>query len=331
MNKVRNSSIDVLRIILACCVVLIHNPFDVTAYAPINIMVRMAVPLFFMISGFYNVYSDKEKSIIKNKLAIKRIFILAVEANVFFLFWQMNTYRYDLENYIRGVLSPRSIINMVIFNESPFKAHLWYLNALLFCYIMSLCIAKLNAKEWICNVIMCLGLVALILFEFADEIIGKSVYNIYYRNFWFCGSAYFLIGRTIKIHKDYLVEWFKSNNNRIVAYILTLVSFLIVGIEICLTGNKEIYCLLLIPELVIFIFFMSRPQLGRDSILERLGRDYSLALYIFHPMISDLLFRYIFEDMNNTIMARIFISPLTIIVTLAIIFVFKKLRKKSNN
>ena len=75
----RADNIDILKVICAFLIVCIHVPFPGRVGAYFTSLTRIAVPIFFMITGYF--YSDTVARH-KEKQQIKKIFCLVVEANI---------------------------------------------------------------------------------------------------------------------------------------------------------------------------------------------------------------------------------------------------------
>lgn len=86
MEEKRNNSIDNLKAICTFLIVCIHVPFPGEIGAYFITLTRIAVPIFFMITGFFYldiIFYHKEVK------QIKKILKLLIEANVFFLIWNI--------------------------------------------------------------------------------------------------------------------------------------------------------------------------------------------------------------------------------------------------
>ena len=81
----RADNIDVLKAICAFLIVCIHVPFPGVAGEYFTALTRIAVPIFFMITGyFYSDVIDRHREVIQ----IKKIFRLLIEANLLYLLWE---------------------------------------------------------------------------------------------------------------------------------------------------------------------------------------------------------------------------------------------------
>lgn len=82
----RADNIDILKAILAFLIVCIHVPFPGEVGSYFTTLTRVAVPTFFMITGYF--YSNTVTQH-NEKQHIKKIFFLVVKANILFFIWNI--------------------------------------------------------------------------------------------------------------------------------------------------------------------------------------------------------------------------------------------------
>jgi surface polysaccharide O-acyltransferase-like enzyme len=116
-----------LKAICAFLIVCIHVPFPGRVGAYFTALTRIAVPVFFMITGYF--YSDTVARY-KEKQQIKKIFCLVIKANILFFVWNviLDILRRDsIISYVRAVFTGKNLLKFFLLNESPLAGHLWYL------------------------------------------------------------------------------------------------------------------------------------------------------------------------------------------------------------
>ena len=86
MKKRRWTCIDILKCLAAIAGVEIHKPLEVQSGAEILILCRFAVPVFFMITGFFYPETVAGKRQLKQ---LGKIFTITVGANLFYLLWNI--------------------------------------------------------------------------------------------------------------------------------------------------------------------------------------------------------------------------------------------------
>ncbi|MBO5631198.1 MAG: acyltransferase family protein [Aeriscardovia sp.] len=185
MVKVRNHSIDTLKLSCALLVVLIHCSYPYKAdILPIT---DVAVPLFFCISGYF--VCGAKRSITR----IKRIFQIFTWSAILYL---IKTETFQLvTTHSLWTPSWQSIINFVIFNDVAFSIHLWYLPTYIL-LIIAYIIDKFSLWRFSLGMIIPLLLVGVYIKYSISDVCPKEIE--YYRNAYFCGLPYFLTGALIK-------------------------------------------------------------------------------------------------------------------------------------
>ena len=128
--QTRSNAIDILKAFCAFLIVCIHIPFPGIFGMHIVTLARIAVPIFFMISGYF--YSD---IITRNGEVrqIKKIFRLLLAANLIYVLWKvLLSIIWNDESFFQDTFSMKNLFQFLMFNESPFNGHLWYLGAILY-------------------------------------------------------------------------------------------------------------------------------------------------------------------------------------------------------
>ena len=203
----RNVGIDILKCICAFMIVCIHCPFPHEAGQYFISISRIAVPVFFMITGyFYHLKTDKSRKIKQ----IKKIFLLGLSANIIFFVWKC-FYQLisggSIADYIKSVFTLKNFIKFTALNESPFGVHLWYLGAILYVLVI-IAIAqreKITKFLYLLSPFLLMG--DLILGKYSLLFFGREFPYIIVRNFLFVGIPYFCIGMWFSEHKrDYNIK-----------------------------------------------------------------------------------------------------------------------------
>ena len=175
MLKERNGSLDALKTICAFLVICIHIPFPGIVGEIITPLARIAVPIFFMITGYF--YNKEDKKQFKQ---MKKIIILIILSNLLYFIPNIVT----TEN-MSNIFSVKKCLEFIIFNESPFASHLWYLNALLYVLIIVYFADKLKIRKFLYYVIPILLIIDLILGKYSILLFGQQFSYIIVRNFLF--------------------------------------------------------------------------------------------------------------------------------------------------
>lgn len=222
----RNPTFDILKCVLSFWVICIHKSFPGVIGEIINTVARTAVPLFFMITGFF--YIDV-KARDNEKKQIRKIFLLMIISNVTYFILELliavtKGHGATLE-FIHGLNFER-FINFLLFNDTRICPPLWYLSALLYVLIIIRVVHHRNIKVEIILVGVMLS-VGECFGEFAMFIFGRSFPEYLSRNFLFIGLPYFLIGCIIRNKEQIIIE----RVNKVNGIICIIISLLFMTVE----------------------------------------------------------------------------------------------------
>ena len=273
----RADSIDILKAICAFLIVCIHVPFPGTLGAYFTTMTRIAVPIFFMITGYF--YSDVVKRGGEYS-QIKKILRLVIEANLIYLLWDC-FYAVLSEKSIsfESVFSIKNLLKFLLLNESPFSGHLWYLGAILYVLIIVLILDKLDCVLYYLTPLLLLG--DLVLGKYSMVVWGREFPYILVRNFLFVGIPYFCIGQLIRngigrrIEKKVL--WYL-----IVAFSVTSIFERALLVNIGMNATRDHYISTTLLAVTVFLFALKCD--GHKGIFAAIGHKHSTWLYILHPI-----------------------------------------------
>ncbi|WP_332849594.1 acyltransferase family protein, partial [Clostridioides difficile] len=229
---IRNKSyagLDYFRIIAALLIIAIHTS-PLLSYSKMadfvltSIIARIAVPFFFMLSGFflistYNYNCNKLKSFLKNVLFIYGIaIVIYIPLNIYTGYFSMNN------------LVP-NIIKDIVFDGTLY--HLWYLPA----SIIGASIAYFLVKKLGLKYSLVITIVIYVIGMFGDSYYGflekipllKNLYGYifevsdYTRNGIFFAPVFFILGGIISNKSNYM-----STKNSLIGF---LISFLLMLCE----------------------------------------------------------------------------------------------------
>lgn len=282
------SGIDYFRFIAALLIVAIHtsplSSFSETGnFIFTRIVSRVAVPFFFMTSGFflisrYTCNAEKLGAFIKKTTLIYGVAIL--------LYIPINVYNgyFKMDNLLPN------IIKDIVFDGTLY--HLWYLPAA----IVGAVIAWYLVKQWAYRKAFAVTLVLYIVGLFGDSYYGiaenipslNSFYHLifqvsdYTRNGIFFAPIFFVLGGYISDNKDKLsfkksIIGFTTCFSLMFAEALTLHRFE-------LQRHDSMYVFLLPSICFLFYFLMHFKGKNRAQL-----RTISLIIYIIHPFVIVLI------------------------------------------
>ena len=289
-NRINN--LDALKFVCSFLIVCIHVPFiwDNGIYISLT---RIAVPAFFMITGFFYQQTVKRKHV---KKQIVHILSLIFWSNIFYFLEKFffSFLKHNTRMYIKGFLCLENLKNLLLFNESPFEMHLWYLNALLYVLIFVRLFYKIGIINKIVYCVPILLTVDLIFGKYSLLTFNKEFNILYVRNFLFVGLPYFLLGYYIDTTKDHI---YKLSNTKYSIIIYSLIPLFIISTilernflmiyEYNVTRDHYISTTILVS--IIFISAILLPDLEYNNLLVKFGRKYSSFIYVIHLAVKDFL------------------------------------------
>ena len=275
----RKDSFDVVKCFAAFFVVQLHT-IPATVCPLLNVIARLAVPLFFLITGYYYT-SIVEKG--KYGVQLKKIFLLAIASSLFYWIYYgcMALKNNVFYQWFMDTFNSVSILNWVLINDTPGIGHLWYLYAMLYSFIAIYVIDKLKIKvKWVIPILFLIGLY-----------VGcKGWPYSWYRNWAFMGVPYILLGRIIFEYKEMLI--YKLGGVKIVYFIPAATIGLlgeyklyeIVGMD----PIRDHYVFIILMSGILFILALQYPYFGKGSVVAIIGREYSAFIYILHIFILSI-------------------------------------------
>lgn len=280
----RYDGIDVLKCIASFMVVNVHMTFHGYAGDLILGISRAAVPVFFIISGFFytNVVNQN-----KTGKQIKKVIMLIAASNLLYLVSYIIRNKSDLAEYLYSSFNYENIKKLILFNDSPVEYHLWYLNALLYVLIVYYFVWKINAEKYLIIISPLLLGLGMSLGKYSRIVWNKDISILYSRNFLLEGIPFFTIG--ILLYR--LVTVAKLNNKIIVAG--AVLSVVATAVEILLLKNKgsmfgDIYIATIFLSIFLVLLFV-KLRFNDDWVkkIAFIGRKYSSNIYIIHVLIID--------------------------------------------
>lgn len=152
---IKNYTLYVFEGIFSLSIVILHCSFKGWASICVETISRIAVPLFYIISGIFlrkKLEDTAFKIKIKNK--IKKLFLISTFLMVFyFVFDVLMIMIFKMESindYLKIYINPKNIILFLLFNNmfSTSSTHLWFLFGLIYSYVIIFLLYKyINLKK----------------------------------------------------------------------------------------------------------------------------------------------------------------------------------------
>lgn len=278
----RKESFDTLKSFLAFFIIIIHTGFTGVVDIGASAISRMAVPLFFMITGYYLPTMTDEKI----KKYFCKVVVLTVISTAFYLLF---TYagvligEYPSDKFTQ-IFSMQGLRNWVLINAVGGKGiHLWYLYALLYVLIIIYITRKVEKISLLYKILP-------ILF------IGNYIFSYFsvglYRNFLFTGLPYVLLGYLFRENEAKLKIHSIKSRSLILGFVAVCMGL---GIEMLIynfTGTELIrdhYLFTLPMAICVFALSIKHPHYGSGSLLSIIGKKYSAHIYIMHIFVVSVI------------------------------------------
>lgn len=285
----RNITLDILKISLAFMVVGLHAGFlsDITSlgnYLTVNGLFRIAVPIFFIINGFYFYQTVIKENTIQ---WFKRVLYLYVFWMLFYIYFWFRPSEVSFSEF--GKIFTTLIMGYY---------HLWYLSGMFFAAILVFFIKKFSNKLILLSLLFTFIVGVFIQYGVIYLSCNNHVINEWFgcgrlhRNFLFFAFPFFIIGfliNKLSIHK------YVSFRNSLILTIIGLIlllseSYFNYGfIDTRARGFDNFASLLLICPALFLLFINSTIQ-GKSKELAL----YATAVYFIHP-----LFISIYQKFTN--------------------------------
>lgn len=310
---------------IACVlVVFIHSQFPQPVGKYVICVARAAVPLFFMVSGYFCCFDSRDILFEKMPHKIKHIAKLAFGAVMLYIVWDFAkiAITHSTISAFTAKFTGRRLLQFLIFNNTDaVNTALWFFFALLYCYILYYAINKLNLLKLFYFLIPVLFIVFYALLH-AESLFGKAVPTCYYRNAYFEGFPFFLLGNLMFKYKEKIKQIGAK-----FAFLITCAGLAGSIIE-QMRYKNWLPCLYLTSVLFVggvFMLCIVYEDKNINSPIEKLGGKYSLYVYLFHPIFFALLGMIQFKVLAWRYFMPLAVLSLSIIVSIAYVSVKNKI------
>lgn len=311
----RYNSIDLLKFLCAFMVIYIHanikNQFGNYLYS----FCRIAVPIFFMISGYF-LYNHESKISLKIKKNLKLLFF----SEIFYIFFELIKIPFG-KSSIMLIVTSIFDLKFLLTNIGEIGGHLWFIRALIYLYFLHMILQKIKINDKIILFLCMLFLLTdSISFKYLPLIINKS-FNIDIAEpiSKFIGTAF------VSFYLGYFSNIYFKFNKKINIILYFLLFFLNI-IEIFTLKDKNLLFNLITTIPFAFSVFLLFKNIDiKDNIFSKLGRLYSGDIYIYHIFILSIL-NVVFSRYFNIYMY--FRALLVMIFTILFIAVIRKIKKR---
>lgn len=296
LQKKQNYYLNYWKGIACFGVVFFHTRFPIyTLDGIIQSIFRFAIPLFFMVSGYFCFYENRTTVEQKLPAKIKRIFWINLGGCFYYFLMELaiavlgdsHGSMADLIERMHMMFNKTALVNWVLFNQDPFIYIMWFTSALLYCYLLMWLVNHFNGYRLFYALIPVLLVIHLSMGN-AVALFGIETPKIYYRNFLLFGIPFFMLGNWLHKHQIMVMEKFCVKR---CWRILLLGALLSVG-EWFLLGRHEMYIGSILIVLGAFTLALHQPEKKENSFITKIGAEYSLFIYIVHYSLMLVMERF---------------------------------------
>ncbi|MBE5868603.1 MAG: acyltransferase [Lachnospiraceae bacterium] len=315
--------LDILKCICAFLVIYIHTPIPGRVGDMILALSQIAVPVFFMISGFFYRKVQEDG---RTAMQMKKIAILLAISLVLYGVWDLLAavrLHIPLGEWLTGRFQPKAILIMLLFNEALFGYHIWYLGAILYVLFLytKVGLHKVKGLVWVIPLLLAgnllVGRYGFVLF--ADGFPGYLE-----RNWLLLGLPFFALGRFLFDKIDVLRA--KISRVMLIACVLLffatslLEDYLLRDIAAIFPGDMYISTIFLaMAVFLLFALFVGSGGSRATACLVGIGRKHSTWIYILHLLVISVI-----REVMDAVFHRIYhgwLLFLTILCTLGMVLI----------
>ena len=324
MRTKTNHCLDCIKGIGCICVVFIHVKFPGCFGDIVWRLSQFAVPVFFLTSGYFAYSLDKDCTDRMVKRRAKRIFWLSVWTTCFY--W-LTTRAYswirngcplggDANTFLVGVAK------FLFLQDVDFSGggHLWFLWALLWCYVIVLAVNHLSLWRWVYRLVPLL--VVLVVIQYACRMYFEWTWHT--TNF-LPAITYVMTGFSLAAHYDKLRS---VTNSQLLAMIVVGELVSLVNLLHPVYDFSEVG--IIVASISMFIYAIKNDIFIIEKSIEIIGRKYSLNIYIYHIIVFVIVTK-VFKiiGINYLMMVELIKPILVVLLTLffAIFWVKVDIRK----
>lgn len=273
-------------------IVLVHCRFPSVPGAVITAFARSGIPFFFMLSGYYTFYTDRETTLSVTGRRIKKSFRLLMAVMLFYIAWRI------LPKLLSGgiteaflwvktsLFQQQIIMDFLLLNVTDsVNGVLWYIPAALYVYLLFGILVKAGGKGkslYIAAIILLA--VNLVLCELGT-VLGLGIHLKWYRNFLFTGFPFFMLGHYLH-KKEKEIQLIK---NKKIPLLIALLGGAMILLESWLVGNALLYIGNVVFVTGLYLFAIQNSLCKKGSLMGQIGSKLYLYIYISQVAVIEVM------------------------------------------
>lgn len=308
-NMQYNYCLDFIKGIACIFVVFMHCEFPGLTGIAVQAISRFCVPFFFMVSGYFcfrplsaNEHGEGTRIIKKKVFHIGRITFYACLFYLAFVLLQQLFFHNQ-----QFAITRKEAIYWMVFNVPRIVAgQYWFLFALLYAYIFYGILERFDLRRF-AYILAAIMFVIYVFMAQGMHLAGVKIPNCYYRNWLIEAFPYFMLGHWIHENQE------KINITNSTLLIVIVVTTLLCWVERWLMGRDFGVNIVTIPQVfALFVYGVKNPT-RQEGVLQILGRDCSMLVYIIHPAVWHSL-DYLYANVGiSENMLALYVKPLLVL------------------
>ena len=262
-------------------VVFIHIKFPGLFGLFVQSASKYAVPIFFMIAGYFAF--GKDPSVIKRRL-LKIVKIFAAAYSLFFLYYITEAIaRHNAETWLLNHFGWKTPIKYLVFCAVDFAIPLWYLIALTEVYVLWLIIVNKGKEDAAVKTTPILFVLQILLTTYCKTMKLAWFWKV---NFVTSGLPWFLLGYYLNTPKAEKIRETSTSKLILLAVVGCVISVIpsVFRLPIKFDAIGEI------PYAFgLFVLTLKNPDKSTCRLMEFVGEKLSLYIYVFHVLVNGAL------------------------------------------
>ncbi len=327
----RNIFLDLFKFFLCFLVIAIHLTGEEYDYFPLY---RLAVPMFFIISGYFNYSADKGILSEKSVGFIKRtLHYMLVGFAIYIVFDFVMCYvNGNGVGYYFTTLFYEDFLLEFFFLNRPITytgAQLWFLIALFVVSLIHYALVRFDLLRYYKIIIPVCYLIYFFFAGYMYLLQDTDMPIRYTRNAFFLGLPNFALGFSIAKFDFHKKGWYKYLYLAIGAlcFFLQIPEYELVKTE---NISLEMYASGVVSAVFLLLFFLGIKNAGCDFYYKWIGKNAPFYVYILHMAVAVVLTKlYIFDNSMLKSLTVMIVSFIIYEVAHLILLAIKSYRKKA--
>lgn len=317
----RNSLLNYIKGCACICVIFMHACFPGITGRIIYQIAQFAVPVFFMISGYFS-YDRHENHVQRIVKRIRRISVITiVSVSIYFLYTLFVMLQADcVGQWFATFTDYKWWINLLLFGNLDIVgcAHLWFLIALIYSYLI---LWLLISKKWDKYINKLLPILIMMRIVISVMVLSFNLSWHYRGNFLVGGLPWLLLGYYFASSKDL---YKKIANKKLMIAGICGVLFSIFFVSLPFTIDlSEVGTIVFSSSL--FLLAVKNPTKSVNLKIEKLGDTYSLYVYIIHILLISIYDHKLLRIGKQNDVFILWTKPIVIVIlSIAVSILFKK-------